>query len=558
MHKSLLITLSVFAAVAMFAYAPQKVYACASAGSQTIRSLDDLLTEADTILLGRFVELDNIGANGIFHVQGYLLGDPGPEYVLLAMNDPIRVNQEMVARRGEPCAATQPFQRGHSMVVFVEQQRDGAYRPAVDGVTYFAFPELGSVVDVWLRAGANQEPSLNKYSFSLSQMTTYIRDRVGREMNLPAVDQPYPLKTPILLQTASDKQYLIPVDLSGPVAVTEADAFHLRRDQYGCSEPPCAAYSPDGRYMINMLPADYTGERSVAANRNTRSYAVEGDRVVFSPMSGWFALWRFNRIEIYMMDARSSESSSPVAFHVIDVDPASASYPAAWSSDGRVLALSDSGGLWLWDVTQRNNLPRLVIPVSPPSTAVPVIRHFSPQGHYLTVTEGNSRYIFSLSNGQRLPDGLVSPDDSLLLAFDTRSNAINTFEIHSLLPPWDQWQSASFIETEQVQWLDASRYVHSGCGWGYYVNEVTYVDEPFCTTYEVWVGADDTGIVKSWGTAGTDYSGSFDYDAASDSMLRVISPQQIAIDHREIDLTGLIEGDIVAATWLPSLFQREV
>jgi hypothetical protein len=310
--------------------------------------------------------------------------------------------------------------------------------------------------------------------------------------------------------------------------------------------------------MINLLPADYTGERSVAANRNTRSYAVEGDRVVFSPMSGWFALWRFNRIEIYMMDARSSESSSPVAFHVIDVDPASASYPAAWSSDGRVLALSDSGGLWLWDVTQRNNRPRLVIPTSTTTTDVPLIRHFSPQGHYLAVTEGNSRYIFSLSNGQRLPDGLVSPDDSLLLAFDTRSNAINTFEIHSLLPPWDQWQSASFIETEQVQWLDASRYVHSGCGWGYYVNEVTYVDEPFCTTYEVWVGADDTGIVKSWGTAGTDYSGSFDYDAASDSMLRVISPQQIAIDHREIDLTGLIEGDIVAATWLPSLFQREV
>ena len=558
MNKTLLITLGVFAAVVAFAYAPQKVYACASTDNQTIRSLDDLLVEADTILMGRFVELDDIGANGIFQVQGYLLGEPGPEYVLLAMNDPIRVNQEMVGRRGEPCAATQPYQRGHSTVVFTNQQRDGSYRPAVDGVTYFVFSEPGSVVDVWLRAGANQEQNLNKYTFSLSQMTTYIRDRVGHELNRPAIDQFYPLKSPILLQTANKKQYLIPVDFSGPVALTEADAFHLRRDEYGCSEPPCAAYSPDGRYMINLLPPDYTGERSVAANRSTRSYAVEGDRVVFSPMSGWFALWRFNRIEIYMMNARSSESSSPVAFQAIDVDPASASYSAIWSSDGRILALSDSGGLWLWDVTQRNNLPRLVIPTSPTATDVPVIRHFSPQGHYLAVTEGSSCYTFSLTNGQRLPDGLVSPDDSLLLAFDTTSTNINTFKIHSLLPPWDQRQSPSFIETEQVQWLDANRYVHSGCGWGYYVDEVTYVDEPFCTAYEVWVGADNTGVAKSWGTAGTDYSGSFDYDAASDSMLRIIGPQQIAIDYHEIDLAGLIDGDIVSATWLPSLFHQDV
>jgi hypothetical protein len=494
--------------------------------------------------------------NGVFKVDAYLSGEPGPEYLLLEMNDP-RIIDKVVAGRqniGECQPLFNGFAVGETVIVHLKHNQTGAYQPALFGVSYHTFPNPRAAVDVWIENTGSQQTT--RFSFSKTQLIDYITSHTGTSAQPPRYDKPYPFKAPIYLETATGWRYLLPVDHTAPQPISAEEAFHLRRDQSGCTFPPCMVYSPDGLNLIHLIPPNDTSER-VPGDDTTLAYYVEGDRVQVSPTSEWLALWRFNRIEIYALfygRLGITSSGAPDLIQSIAVDPTSFSLSAAWSQDGRTLAYSDLMGLWLWDVTLRSSLPRLVVLNVGDS---PQARYFSPGGHFLAVTAGAIGYTLNLSNGERYPDGLVSPDDRLLLVFDTANAEISHFVVQSLVPMWGRRESSSFIISQQVEWYDEDEFIHSGCGRGYYRNEIAYVDEPFCTTYQMYVGSSMIGIVRSWGTADTDYGGPFDYDRQNDAMLRVVGPQQIAVDQEELDLSGMIDGEITRASWLPSLFYHD-
>ena len=346
-----------------------------------------------------------------------------------------------------------------------------------------------------------------------------------------------------MIQTDDDNNYVLPVDRIEPIEVTAEEVFDLRRDQSMCSSPPCGVYSPDG-------------VRRIALSTDHNSYLLIGDRIHVASSNGWFALWKENRLEIFSLDIPAfSGSSAAKRTHVLPISPKSHFFPSTWSPDGRYLAFSDIRGLWIWDVSLPESQPKRIIPAY--QDRMPVARYFSPGGRYLAVTEGDRRFTLDLESGGRLPDGLVSPGDERLAAFDTTADHIIEYEVYELVPPWEArtYYTYGDYTFQQIEWLSDRELIASRCGHDYVEVDRPYIDKDYCDTFVMAI--EGARYPDYWLTFDTNYSAAFDYNHQEETMLRLIGPQRIAIDHDEIDLTGLIEGDIVEVMWLPSLFYYE-
>lgn len=139
-------------------------------------------------------------------------------------------------------------------------------------------------------------------------------------------------------------------------------------------------------------------------------------------------------------------------------------YPVAWSPDGRILAFSTQDGLWLWDALTTDSSPELLIPAD---DAVPVVRYFSPRGRYMAVTDGPRHYTLDLVSGSELPDGVISPNDRVLLAHDMVSDEPSSLDVIYLAPGPRQVPYYPKVEYRHVQWVDDENFVASTSGFSY-------------------------------------------------------------------------------------------
>ncbi|MCU0465471.1 MAG: hypothetical protein MUF38_12995 [Anaerolineae bacterium] len=215
----------------------------------------------------------------------------------------------------------------------------------------------------------------------------------------------------------------------------------------------------------------------------------------------------------------------------------------AWSPNGRTFAFSTESGVWLWDALTPDARPDLLLAASDEAIRV---RHYSPLGNYLALESGTRRYHLDVASGEEYPDGVFSPDDRRLIAYDTSAEGMRPFTRHLMRPTfmqnsWDQDRLSQF------EWLTPHEYIYAGCGDPIYGHDLDGFEEPWCKV--IWYSNRFDDLFWVDGTA-FDYE-AFDYEPITESLGVVVDADTIWINGEVIELSGLIDGDIVRVVLTP-------
>ena len=233
------------------------------------------------------------------------------------------------------------------------------------------------------------------------------------------------------ISTESGTEYLLPPDGSTPIELDKNLYINLIHQGYfhlGVGE----GYLTDfiGNYINQPHPCGndldcYTFRPNYASLKTRLDEAGNDVRFLFSPTSAALALWTDTTLEIRTHHEIVAQ---------VTLEPTPFSHPdyAAWSPDGRYLAYSDRQGLWLWDVFDTERQPQLLLPSA--NNTIPLARHFSPLGRYLSIETEDGIVYLNLNGGENLADGILSLDESTLIAFDTQATEPTTFTRCSVQP----------------------------------------------------------------------------------------------------------------------------
>ena len=439
----------------------QPAVACSGGPPPWSDWLPMILERSEIVVTGSYTRLDDSGANGIFHVEQYLVG-AGPEMLLIqSVALQHTENGRSVHRRYSSCGTggNRASENGR-YTYFLIRGQDGIYE--VVHSRFFAEPQ--STISVW-------ERDRGEVKLTASTLHAQITAVSGTRLSKPNMDSSQPRTTPILITTLGGRHYLLPVDSTELVSVPDDEVVELRRDQTECGPPPCIAYSPNKLDKVYLQSSGESRYLDVGLCPIVESIAV-GERIAFSVTNDTYALWHDGQIHIHALwypalgypdDSLSIMHQPSDSLNAIPADD-SVGYPVAWSPDGRTLAFSTEDGLWLWDALTTDSSPDLLMPSG---DAVPIVRYFSPQGRYIAVTDGPRHFTLDLINGKELPDGVVSPNDRILLAHDMSSNEPSSLDVIYLAPGLRQFTYYPEVQYRDVQWIDDRNFVASISGFSF-------------------------------------------------------------------------------------------
>ena len=469
----------------------QTVKACSGGAPLTVSGL---LKYSDYAIEATVTETDDVGQNVILQVERYLSGGQGSQYLVLKGKDPIFVNYTLAGRSsGGDCLGLYPsFRAGDRFYTFVSRNLDGSYSLifTLFNSPYYAFRELDSTVEVFLEGSQIEgDDDSDDYAdrnmgkkVDETEFVAIIEEWSGESPVAPIPDSPYPLKAPVMISTNDDNQnlYMLPVDWKEPVPLTPEMLDLANHPMWGfgfsdagrCDANGCMQISPD-----NLNIAVQGGNEI----RFTWGHTVEGQDALFSNPSDTVAVWNQCDLAAFTtgyprlgQDWYELEQIASVTLTASDQGGCLSLHQGAWSPDGRILAFSDADGLWLWDVYSESIPERLITS----EDTIPLARYFSPLGRYLAVSQGDTHYTIDVMTGLQFPDGVISPDDRILLKYDTASRS-SDLEICSLTPFHCQDARGMYVETfnnlgertrlyesqkiSKVTWLDQSKFFALSC-----------------------------------------------------------------------------------------------
>lgn len=539
-------------------------------------SMKGLINHSDFLVRARPVEVDDVRQNAILHVESYLAGGPGPEYLLFTQNEPVIIEyaQEGRSSGGDCIGFRQNLYQDEPFYVFLSHNFDGSYRAvAVRNPDLYFFPTPESTVEVYVEGGYNEngQPVGGDFAARGSEREVMeieflqiIAEQSGEFPSLPLPGSPYPLYAPMKVTTSVGTDYFLPVDGQLPIEFTEELRQEMRRrdpmwgfgfsDAGRCEGEDCAQFSPNGLDI-----AVQTDEDTITL---IWGETVPGQASLFSSTNDTIAVWNDSELQVYRLryprfgyDDFRPQLLTEVALNNTDLPESDNTVGVgAWTPDGRMLAYSDAEGLWLWDVFTPDIYRRLLL--SAEDGEMPYPRYFSPLGRYLAFAQGDTLGTLDIITGTLYPDGFVSPDDRLLLAFDTTAEVID-LQMCQLAPfscqpifLTDNIQLSSteeiqdyFEQIKRVEWQTPYSFLSLGCD----------ADEPMACRVFIHRNAHFGWYDRRY-TEGYEY----DYDSDNDSLAVVSTGSIITVDNRQqFDLSQWLDGDIVSVEWRPSLFYRE-
>jgi hypothetical protein len=535
------------------------VLACGGGATDTVEAL---LERIEIAVKAVPVAVDELRQNGVLRVESYLYGS-GPQYLLFSLNDPsiIPAMLEGTPKRG--CNTLwEKLIPGETGYFFLIRGADGVYRANnyLNEPAYYRFDNPDSTVRLYTR-------DTNPYTQHIVDEGAFV-DLItkvgGSVMTAPNAAPSYPRLAPLKLTTADGKYYLLPVDRNEPLEVT-LDLLRqmtmlirsVERPDWNepyfpaliCPGDRCDTSSPDGQNIASQRP--FSGEVT------WYSGIAPGRALLFSSTSDAIVVWNADQLTVYTLGYSRPDMevnrSQAVQSVMLAGAPEQALGQAAWSPDGRLLAYSDGAGLWLLDVFTPDAEPRLLLAAE--GEAVPLARAFSPLGRYLHLMQGDERLTLDTISGARWPDGIISPDDRLLLAFDTNVEVVSDMQLCPLLllTPCaalrgtsvdDQQQNMTYYDQfTQAAWRDNSSFLVTVCREGDLTDCV--IDRRYSEYGSIWRDSADY-------TPGL----SFDYQPQHDALVVVQAGNHLLINGEAVDLSGTLAGTIVEAEWLPSLFYR--
>lgn len=548
----------------LFVFPPSTLHACSGGSSRSFQDrLESRIELSNTIVIGQFVELDDTNTNGIFRVSEYTKGETYNEYITVSMNDIRNVENSVNVNRRYPCGINSIIYRRldstAQYILFLQRMDDGIYRNAQG---FFVFPTEETTIDY-----SRNDDLL---SLTLDDLRDMIVTVTG-QAQAPDIDSIYPRKAPILLSDINDRHFILPVDENIPFPITSEDALMRSRVLRMCESPSCVVWSPNGLDRIHLLNFD---DEPIEADEIaiTQIHNVIGERVLMSPTSEAFAVWQADGlVEIFALwyprygfpDDRLSAQYTPSKVKEFQLDVSSLLYPAIWSPDGRFLVFSDQEGLWLLDIYSDNYSPQLIIPAS---HNVATARYFSPQGRYLSITDGTHHYNLDLVTGHELPDGYFSPQDRILLVFDTTHTNGSSLGVMYLAPNNQSFEYYDEVLYHQVQWVDDNSFLATISGFGYdvYSSErdgeaiSTFIEDTFFDVRQFNV----SGLVFVEDTVPyhvpLPHMDTFTYDTELGYISLESNGYTIRINRQNaLDLSMYLSTPIEKVVWLPPVFYYE-
>ena len=543
------------------------LYACSGGAPATIRGL---IESSDYVVRAHPIQIDEAGQNAVLQVEQYLAGGAGPEYMLFTQNEPAQVRGLLEGRMGlgDCNFLRQPLDHHETLYLFLRRELNGNYEvvSTLFNPEMYRFPTPESTIEVFTTGAhvgtAETEGRSDGELYAERGSGQQVHEREFIELIAefsseipvePNATAPYPRWTPIHMVSSEGTQYLLPVDTNRLVVLVD-ETIQRWRHQFAnytiwnvgyCQYLVCGEISKDGLNIARQRDDD---EITVVLGQS-----ITGQGFLFSPTSDTIAVWNGQQIDIYTLGyprlGQPRYGIEQIASITIRSDNSAFIKQAAWSPDGRMLAYSDEEGLWLWDVYDLNSEPRLLLPAT--DDGIPFAREFSRLGRYLAITQGNARYSLDLVNGDRLPDGIFSPDERILLVFDNQADTPELVRCTLLNHQSCETQSGFFQNSIgdryylfnqilQIEWLNQFEFVVAACS-----SEFPEI----CGIARVNAGSQGLWGLNTEGFA-------FDYSRATDSLLVIKDAHTLVVEGEEIDLSTQLDGEIVSAQWLPTFFYR--
>jgi hypothetical protein len=506
--------------------------ACSGPGPRI--QLDTVVVEADAVIYGRVIEADDVGQNVIVRVNTYLNGKAGPRNILVSLWPPPSVfNSRDFQYSGGCFYIGAPLSVGDNIVMFLDRNVDGSYSKALGlfGAGLSSYGELARFPARDTRVHINYftEPEGDERSFrevTRDELFGLLFSVPGAYPAKPIDEAPYPLEAPLLLIDDEGKHYLLPIDGGPPVEMVGEDFISLRRYKLACWWVEiCRAWAHTGTNAA---------EKSAVFSPTGDTYAqwteIDGETVitVYNTI-GRTSWWQFSNINVLPTPAFRALYVGHLTL-LRDL--------GAWSPDGRVLAFVDDRGLWLWDPFAPDATPELQTQKN-----ITAVHGFSRTGRYLSVTVSGERKHLDLISGEYLPDGALSAEDRTLLVYGSPPHMLHLVPRNEFPFPPDIYGMASIIKAE---WTARWRFAALMCG-----------DETRESCAVIELSRDKL----SEPAVHTGYA--FDYSQDTGSLAVVKNPRMLSLrnglngEMREVDLSGLIGGEIAEVEWLPSLFYHE-
>jgi hypothetical protein len=248
-----------------------------------------------------------------------------------------------------------------------------------------------------------------------------------------------------------------------------------------------------------------------------------------------------------------------VAAKTIEADDCTSYHrAAAWNDDGRLLAYSDAAGIWLWDVFAPDSQPELLVPAA--DDVVPVSRYFSPGGRLLNFAMGDTVQHIDVVSGQLLPNGIVSPDDRLMINLDSPEIS-EGYEVCSFTPFRCATGSTMYLATidassgdvtgiyetsdiGKMQWRDNATFLVAAC-------TPDVID--LCGIF-LWRAI---GPFSQWQNVRISEGLAFDYDVSNRATVILRDATTLIIDGRELTTADWFDTGMQDVVWMPSLFYHD-
>jgi hypothetical protein len=540
------------------------VRACSGGATDTIQAL---LANATYVAKADVVSVDEVRQNAILHVDSYLYGGAGPEYLMLVQNDPVVINRIIQETAYNYCDFFgNDLNPGLTAYFFVTRRPDGAYKATTAAMptwatpTYYDFAGSNSSVMFY----SQKEDVFTEHELNEQTFVEFITQH-GESTVLQPIDRStFPRLSPLRIKTTLGTDYLLPVDTDFPVKITDDFLQEMTGWTLGNADSPMwnAFYFDDANYLgvdcMQVSPNGFNCAWQEGDQMRWIGGQATGQAVSFSSTGEIIAVWNNDKLELYIYDQPSPNSNYYRVLQSITLsnEDGEQIIQSAWTPDGRSFAYSDNSGLWLLaDVYDEGLSPILLLPNE---GAVPTALRFSPLGHYLQIERGEERFTLDIYSGYMLPDGLVSPDDRFLLAYDTSAEF---FDIQMCsLTPLEECQirhtpsveigiddSRAYTRYQKVQWRNVYSFFSTVCATE---NQEDCIVSP--VQVERLAGNDFWRHMDFEWNEGY----SFDYSSSADLLTIVKDDYLLNINGQEYDIAASLDSPIVSVEWLPSLFYK--
>jgi len=527
----------------------QDVLAC-SGGQPS--SINELIDYASVIVRGHIIAKDDSGQNAIMQVTEYLKGE-GNEYILLGIISPSSIINTRLRFSGGGCFyGISALPQDREIVIFLNKYFDGTYKLGGSHHTNEDYYKQQPTIGVW-----EDRFGIRSYrEVTFENFISIIQRIVGTAPILPTMNNPYPLRAPMVITTELGTKYILPIDKSPPILPSELDMYEPHLDEFlewlGISETSCWTSGCRGRSNILLDRAQITHEGvgiEYTASPFSGGYTKGGKGFAFSPTNqGIIAVWKNRRTAIrgnlieYETSIQIKQYEHPfMGFPLILEMPIQTDvvfpYSGAWSPRGRYLAYADTDGIYLWDVFTQNSSPELLI-----KTNHKMIHGFSPMGRFLMVGNEENGFSYRLQDGSTHPIGAFSPNDRILLPYQNPSQIIYflpNYEVATIELP----DELAGYHTEKIVWANNNRFYRLLCNMescfmaGGDISHRVYTPHPLIEARN------------------------FDYDELNDQLVILRDDYHITITTPfttlEYDLSDVLDSPIASIEWLPSLFYYE-